>query len=153
MSAPVLEITHGVIFLLDPEDRGPSARWTARRHAQGFTRSRTSASLTTIEPEGTGRVFAAPMAAIAGCTRVTSLSVYSDSGRVALGDIHPDKPIIWTGRPGWVRVTIGQRLAAVQTDDEWPDIEILYLVEATDRESPTKRTETGIELDGPFEEA
>lgn len=65
-------------------------------------------------------------AALSTCQSIVSFSLYSSSGRVLLSGGEPGGEIVWAGRPGWIRVTLGQALLC---DTEPPEMRIVLVAE------------------------
>jgi hypothetical protein len=100
--------SHGMFFLYDSSERAPGNAWTDEHSSQGFARRPTAANIGTLVEDGCFDVEVGSPELLERCERVVVVSIRSDSGTISISGTDPEDHIVWKGRPGWVRVTVGQ---------------------------------------------
>ncbi len=145
-------ISYGLFFVADGDYSGPPSMPSEQRARQGFARSPSRAELYAIVDSAPATLHPASSEEIARCQRVTSISLLTTRGRVTIGSVDPVDLTLWVGRPGWVRITIGQRMTESPEGSDPDAVELLYLVEVAACEQPSARFEESVALPGPFDE-
>ncbi len=147
---PKIYVAEGTIYVWDLLEKHSGNEFTPAHGAQGFARRPSCANILTPFPEdGFVTQIESDRDGLAKCSRIVSLSIDSPSGEVFLGGFEPGGHTIWRGRPGWVRLTIGQRIVS---DGEWPDLCVVVVGEETEAEAPSQVWRDGVEIAGPFVE-
>ncbi len=130
--------SHGMVFVYDSAERAPGNAWTEEHSSQGFARRPTAANVATLIEDGCVDVEIGSPELLDKSERVVALSIRSDSGAIAMSGTDPKDYVLWKGRPGWVRVTIGQTSGS----DEQA-IRLLFVAEEAAKEEPTRVREDG----------
>jgi hypothetical protein len=147
MDTPIY-FSHGLVFAYDTGEKAPGNDWTDAHVQQCFARRPTAANIATLENYGRATLERGTSESLDSCERVVSVSVRSESGIVALSGVDPGSEcVLWKGRPGWVRVTIGQKRGPTELE-----LRLLFLAEETSRDEASKVKEHGKWLEGPFVE-
>jgi hypothetical protein len=110
-----LFVSHGVIFVCELGELVPGSDWTEAHGRQGFARRRNAASILTIVEYGPANVGVASEAEALECDDVVAISVLAQAGAIGVCSVDPTDVNVWQGPPGWVRVTLGQRMSADHT--------------------------------------
>ena len=143
-----LYFSHGIVFIHDVLERAPGNDWTDDHVAQRFSRRSTACNVATLIEDGFADVDAGSSELLEACERVVAVSIQTDGGAISIGGIDGRSEIIWKGRPGWVRVVLGQNLA-----DGDSRLRMLLMAEEAAREEPTYVREQGEAVKGPFVES
>ncbi len=110
-----LFLEHAFVVLYDVGEQTPCPEVRLDHVRQGFARRPSSVMLFFREEEV---CFVTELirdsTSLADCPFVLSVSLYSYSGDVRLSTTDPLDLPIWTGRPGWIRLSIGQQLVATR---------------------------------------
>lgn len=130
--------SHGLFFLFDTAERCPGNDWIDSHSVQGFSRRATAANINTLIEDGVLDVEPGSPEQLDTCERAIAVSVRSDSGVVAMGSVDPVDHVIWKGRPGWVRVTVGQKRVANERE-----LRVFFVAEEAVKEEPTRIREHG----------
>lgn len=130
--------SHGMVFLYDSTEPVPGNAWTDDHASQGFARRPTAANVGTLIEDGCVSVDEGSSELLDKCVRVVAVSIRSDSGTIAMSGVDPEDHVLWRGRPGWVRVTVGQT-----PGDEEQELQIFFVIEEAAKDEPTRVRENG----------
>jgi hypothetical protein len=130
--------SHGMFFVYDSSERSPGNAWTDDHSAQGFARRSTTANVATLIEDGWLDVDVGAAEALNECERVVAVSVLSASGAISISGIDPEDQVLWRGRPGWVRVSMGQERSA---DEQ--EVRLVFVAEEAAKEESTRVRERG----------
>ncbi|MBX3189804.1 MAG: hypothetical protein KF819_22455 [Labilithrix sp.] len=130
-----------VFFVYDIAEEHQENLWTERQCAQGFSRRPTATSVQALRDSGRLEVEAetAPKE-LDECERVVVFSLLS-TGAVELAGGDPGGVVIWRGRPGWVRISLGQ------SRDE-RDERLVHLLVAVEESSADAKSRVRHEAEG-----
>ena len=131
-------LSHGTLFVNDSAESAPGNDWTDEHSLQGFARRPTAANVATLIEYGCVDVEDGSPEHLDECERVVAVSVRSDSGMIAMSGVDGESYELWKGRPGWVRVTIGQRRGATELG-----LEVYVAAEESAKEESTRVRERG----------
>lgn len=130
--------SHGMVFLYDSAERAPGNAWTDEHASQGFARRPTAANVATLVEDGCVDVEECSPELLDKCKRIVAVSIRSDSGAIAMSGVDPEDNVVWKGRSGWVRVSVGQTHGA--NEDE---LRLYFVAEEAVNEEPTRVRENG----------
>ena len=128
-----IDFSHGLFFLYDSWERAPGNAWTDQHSAQGFARRPTAANIATVIEDGCLDVEVGSPEVLDECQRVVAVSIRSDSGTISISGTDVEDHVVWKGRPGWVRATVGQMPGA---DDH--EVRLFVVAEEATTEEATR---------------
>jgi hypothetical protein len=137
--------SHGIFLLFDSAERAPGNDWTEEHSSQGFARRPEVANIATLSEDGWFDVEVGSPELLDRCERVAAVSIRSDSGTILISGVDPGDHVLWKGRPGWVRVTLGQMPGP--DEREW---QLFVVAEEATTEESTRVRERGEWVRGAF---
>ena len=140
--------SHGMVFVYDSAEAAPGNDWTDEHSLQGFARRPTTANVATLIEFGCAHVHFGSHEELEKCDRVVAVSVCSESGAIAMSGVDPEDHVVWRGRPGWVRVSIGQT-----SNPDSRELRLIFVAEEAARDEPSAVREHGDWLRREFVES
>jgi hypothetical protein len=142
-------ISHATLFVFDSFGKLPANAWTSAHWEQLFARRPSSMNIVAlVEEDGFIVEVDRSSSSLMNCERVVGFSLLSESGRIILdGGESGTGVTVWEGRPGWVRVTVGQALLKKE-EPQW--MRVVVVAEEAVREELTTVREKGTLKTGPF---
>jgi hypothetical protein len=140
-------LSHNFFFLFDSQELSAGNDWTDEHFSQGFARRPSAANIRTLIEYGRLDVEVGSPELLDKCERVVAISIRSDSGGISISGVGGEDLVVWKGRPGWVRLTVGQIPGA-----EDRELQLFVLAEEATNEEATRVRERGEWIRGAFVE-
>lgn len=127
-------VNGAAILLYDAAETHQNNEWTLRHVEQCFCRRSTVADIRALMEED-GFIVAIHTGRAPEGAAVVEVSMRLDSGRLMLSGGDPGGLEVWSGRPGWARVHVGQTIVE---PGERPKLALHLDVEPDGEERPTR---------------